>query len=185
MKYSMCFLEWEERNPWGSMHVERGFDKDESVVSVFAMSSGPVQIIDQTSLRAEQLVGSFALSMRAVHNVRAHRNGDVVLVISPEHVDTISRDGWSKADIRARIQEVSSIPLKELVADDISGAGISPRVLGQMSEEKQNAMTPKFATAEQIHIVVAGSEAGKFSAVFHGWASGSMGSIPDSKQIQG
>ena len=166
------------------MHVERGFNEEDSVVSTFAMSSGPVQIIDQTSLTAAQLVGSFAFSMRAVHHVRAHRSGDVVLVTSPEHVDTIIRDGWSKADIRTRIQEVSSVPLKDLAADEISGVGIDPKLLAAMSEEKQNTPTPKFASADLIHIEVAGSEAGKFSAVFHGWASGSMGSIPVSQKIQ-
>lgn len=184
MKYSMCFAEWEERNPWEPLHVERGFDKDDSVVSVFAMSSGPVQVIDQTSLTASQLVGSFALSMRAVQHVRAHHAGDVVLVISPEHVDTIRRDGWSKNDIRARIQEVTSVPFKELAADEISGAGIDPKVLAKMDEERQNMPTPKFASEDKIHIAVAGSEAGKFSAVFHGWASGPMGSIPVSKKIE-
>ena len=55
MKFTMCFAEWEERNPWDPLHVERGFEKTDSVVSVFAMSSGPALIVDQTSRTAPQL----------------------------------------------------------------------------------------------------------------------------------
>ena len=183
MKFTMCFPEWEERSPWEPLHVERGFEAEDSVVSIFAMSSGPAQVIDQTSRSAEALVGSFALSMRASQHVKAHRAGDTILVISPEHVDTIQRDGWSKADIRARIQEVSSVPMRELIADATSGVGFPPEAVKNMTEAELSRPIPKFASEDRIHIVVAGSEAGKFSAVFHGWASGSMGSIPVSRKI--
>lgn len=183
MKFTMCFPEWEERSPWEPLHVERGFDKDDSVVSTFAMSSGPAQVIDQTSRSAEALVGSFALSMRAAQHVKSHRAGDAILVVSPEHVDTIQRDGWSKADVRTRIQEVSSVPLRELIADSRSGVGIPADNAAAMSAAELDRPVPKFASEDRIHIVVAGSEAGKFSAVLHGWASGAMGSIPVSRKI--
>jgi hypothetical protein len=42
---------------------------------------------------------------------------------------------------------------------------------------------PKFASTDFIHIVVAGSDAGKFSSAFHGWATGAVGSISVSKKI--
>lgn len=183
MKFTMCFPEWEERSPWEPLHVERGFEEDDSVVSIFAMSSGPAQVVDQTSRSAKGLVGSFALSMRAMQHVKAHRAGDTILVISPEHVDTIQRDGWMKADIRHRIQEASSVPIRELLADEECGAGFPAALAANMSDEELDRPVPKFASEDRIHIAVAGSEAGKFSAVFHGWASGSMGSIPVSRKI--
>lgn len=183
MKYSMCFAEWEERSPWEPLHVERGFAENESVVSVFAMSSGPAQVIDQTSRTAEQLCGSFAMSMRAIHHIRSHRAGDAILVISPEHIDTLQTQGFTKDDVRTKIQELSSVPLRELVADDRSGAGIPKAAFESMDHNRQNELVPKFASKDHIHIVVAGSEAGKFSAVFHGWASGAMGSVPVSRKI--
>ena len=81
------------------------------------------------------------------------------------------------------IQEKSAVPTRELVADEFSGAGIPKAAFDRMPRERQDAKVPKFSSADHIHIVVAGSEAGKFSAVFHGWASGPMGSIPVSKKI--
>ena len=183
MKFTMCFGEWEERSSWDPLHVERGFDKNDSVVTVFAMSSGPTLIVDQNSRSAPQLAGSFGLSMESAHHVRAHNGGDGILVVCPEHVDTLERDGYTKADIRRRIQEVTTVPLKDLVADDVSGAGIDPARAASMTDDMLNRPSPKFASEDNIHIVVAGSDAGKFSAAFHGWASGPMGSIPVSRKI--
>ena len=184
MKYTMCFAEWEERNPWEPLHVERGFEPNDNVVSVFAMTSGPSLIVDQVSRTASQLAGSFGLSMESTHHVRAHNNGDTLLVISPEHVDTLQSNNYSKKDIRDRIQEITSKTIPELLADDISGVGFNPAQIEGMDDEKLNLSIPKFASDENIHIVVAGSEAGKFSGFFHGWASGAIGSTPVSRKIE-
>jgi hypothetical protein len=52
-----------------------------------------------------------------------------------------------------------------------------------MTAEALERRLPKFSSDAMIHIVVAGSDAGKFSGVFHGWASGEIGSIPVSRKI--
>ena len=105
-------------------------------------------------------------------------------IIAPEHIDTLFRDNYTKADVRKRIQEVTSKALHELVADNTSGVGLDPSKTAAMSDEKLAHQIPKFASEDNIHIVVAGSDAGKFSGVFHGWASGPMGSMPVSKKIE-
>ncbi|MCY3814035.1 MAG: TlpA disulfide reductase family protein [Gammaproteobacteria bacterium] len=184
MKFTMCFPEWEERSPWEAMHVERGFDAEDSVVTAFAMSSGPALCVDQSSRTARQLAGSFALSMEAAQHVRAHGASDTLLVVSPEHVDTLWRDRFSKDDIREHIQRVTARPLADLVSDDDIGGGIPRDRFDAMDEDRRNRRSPKFASKDNIHIVVAGAEAGKFSGVFHGWAGGEIGSIPVSRKIE-
>jgi len=183
MKYTMCFAEWEERNPWTPLHVDRGFDKDESVVTLFAMTSGPTLIVDQSSRTGDQMAGSFGLALKAAHHPKAQRSSDCILVVCPEHVDTMMRDNYTKEQIRARIQEVSSVRTRDLAQDDVSGVGIPREKVDQMSEEAQNRLVPKFASEDNIHIVVAGSDAGKFSGAFHGWAGGHIGSMPVSRKI--
>ena len=184
MKFTMCFPEWEERSPWPALHVERGFKPEDSVVTAFAMSSGPALSIDQSSRTARQLAGSFALSMEAIHHVRAHNSTDALLVVSPEHVDTLWRDRFSKDDIREHIQTVTARPLAELAADENVGGGIPRERIEAMPAERRERLMPKFASKDNIHIIVAGSEAGKFSGVFHGWAGGEIGSIPVSRKIE-
>ncbi len=184
MKFTMCFPEWEERSPWEPYHAEHGFAPEDSTVTVIAMVGGPSLIVDQTSRTAAQLAGSIGLTLEGVSHPRAHGTGDTLLVLAPEHVDTLSRDQWSKDDIRERIQEVTSRPVSELLADEVSGVGFPKRLLGDNPSNEQLARkVPKFRSKENIHIVVAGAEAGKFSAIYQGWASGPIGSMPVTRKI--
>ena len=184
MKFTMCFPEWEERSNWEPLHVERGFKAEDSVISIFAMTSGPTLCVDQSSLTARQLAGSFGLSMEASQHVHAHNASDAILVVCPEHVDTLARDDFSKDDVREQIQKVTARPLTDLVATDDIGGGIPADRVAAMPADRQSRPMPKFASKGNIHIVVAGSDAGKFSGVFHGWVGGEIGSIPVSVKIE-
>ena len=184
MKFTMCFAEWEERSNWQPLHVERGFEPGDSVVTVFCMTSGPVLAVDQTSRSAEQLAGSLGLCLEGLHHPRAHSAGDALLVVAPEHADTLARDGYSKTQLRERIQQVTSVPLAALGEDAVSGVGITQAKLEAMTPEQRARSVPKFASTDNIHIVVAGGDAGKFSAAFHGWLTGPMGSVAVSRRIE-
>ena len=186
LKFTMCFAEWEEGSPWDPLHVERGFKAEDSVVTAVALTSGPGQIVDQESRRPDQVAGSLGLGLEAVFLSKIHRAPvDALLVVCPEHVKTLISDGpYSKTRLRERIQSVTERPLREMVANSISGSGIPLASAAKMTQAQLDAPAPKFASTDYIHIVVAGSEAGKFSAAFHGWASGAMGSTPVSRKIE-
>ena len=184
MKYTMCFAEWEERNPWSPLHVERGFRAEESVVTVFTMSSGPTLIVDQDSRTGSQLAGTLGQGLQTIFGPKAYFATDCLLVVVPEHVDTFARDNYGKEEIRRRIQEVTARPMRELVADERSATGIKAESAAKMDEATLNKLMTKFRQDEDIHIVVAGSDAGKFSGAFHGWVTGSVGSIPVSRKIE-
>ncbi len=187
MKFTMCFAEWEEGSPWEPLHVERGFKREESVVTAFAMTSGPVQIVDQESRAPDQIAGTLGLGLEGVFLSKIHRMPvDALLVVCPEHVKTLTSEGdYPKARLRERIQAVTSKPLREMVANEVSGAGIPLASAAKMTETQLATPSPKFADGKFIHIVVAGSEAGKFSAAFHGWLTGAAGSAVVSKRIEG
>ena len=170
MKFTMCFAEWEEISPWEPLHVERGFDKDETVVTVFAMT-GLGQLIDQTSRTAHSLAGSLGLRAEGLHHPKYHNYPDALFALCPEHVKTIARDGWSKEQVRDRMQEITSRPVRELLSSDEVTVGIDPKALQGSSDDELDRLIPKFGSNANIHIVVAGSEAGKFSAIFEGWTS--------------
>jgi thiol-disulfide isomerase/thioredoxin len=185
MKYTMCFAENEERSPWPPLHVERGFKKEDSVVTVFAMTGGPVHIVDQESRKPEQVAGSIGLGLEGVFLPKLRNLPiDALLVVCPEHIDTLMSEGdYTKDRLRARIQEVTRRPLSEMVADEMSGAGIPKATAEKMGAGKLKTEVPKFAGPEYIHIVVAGSDAGKFSSAFHGWATGEIGSQSVSRKV--
>ena len=184
MKFTMCFAEHEERSPWEPLHVERGFDAEDSVVTIFAMTSGPVLIVDQTSRTPEDISASIGRGLEGVF-LPTFRNlpVDTLLVVCPEHIDTLMREGpFSKARLRERIQEVTAATGGPVKTD----AALRPDPKPGAATGTAGTTPPsgaKFASTDYIHIVVAGSDAGKFSSAFHGWATGAVGSLSVSKKI--
>jgi hypothetical protein len=172
-KYTFCFPEWEERSNWEPLHVERGFRREESTVSVFAGAS-PTPIIDQLSRDAKSLATSYGLSLATVSHAKHYSSGEIVVAVTPEHVDTFAKDGWTKDQVRARIQEVTSRPARELMRDEFCAEGLPAEAVARIGPETR---IPKFKDPKSIFLVVAGGEAGKWGAYLTGWASGPMGSM--------
>jgi hypothetical protein len=185
-KYTACYPEWEERSPWEPMHVERGFRREDNVVTVFGLEPGPRLIVDQLSRTGHALAGSLGMALESCWHPKLHNYGEVLLVISPEHADTFKRDGWAKAQVRERIQEASARPIGELLPAAEAGEGMALRQFGlaNPSAEQLAQRIPKFRKPGNINIIVAGGEAGKFSSVFGGWFSGPMGSVSVSRKIE-
>ena len=176
MKFTMCFAEHEERSPWPALHVERGFEPEDSVVTLFGMTSGPVLIVDQKSRSTADISETLGLGLDGLFSPKMRNLPvDSLLVVCPEHIDTLMREGdFSKDQLRTRIQEVTAQPDADQSVDGAfkaDTAGSAPK-------------GAKFASTDYIHIVVAGSEAGKFSSAFHGWATGAVGAVSVSRKIE-
>ena len=190
-KIGCCIGEDEEASCWDPLHVERGFAPSDSTVTVFA-GEAPRAIRDQLSRSARSLATSMGHALESVAHVKLHGMGEVILVVSPEHVRTLERDGFSKADLRARIQEVTARPLRDLVPDAECEKGTVPRGLppawlgpdGQPTPDALDRRLPKFNRPEDIIVVVAGGTTGKFSAVVGGWASGGKSSSAVTRKIE-
>ncbi len=189
-KYTACIGENEEASCWDPLHVERGFDRDRSTVTVFA-AEAPRAIRDQISRRSSSLATSMAYSLETVAHRKLHGMDQVLLVVSPEHARTFEQDGYTKTELRARVQEVTGRPLRDVLPDDECQKGTPTRALpkawlgpdGQPTAEALSRPFPKFSRPEDILIVVAGGTAGKFSAVVGGWASGGAGSTAVTREI--
>ena len=189
-KYTACIGENEEASCWDPLHVDRGFDRDRSTVTVFA-AEAPRAIRDQISRHSSSLAASMAYSLETVAHRKLHGMDQVLLVVSPEHARTFEQDGYTKTDLRARVQEVTGRPLRDVLPDDECQKGTPTRVLpkawlgpdGQPTAEALSRPFPKFSRAEDILIVVAGGTAGKFSAIVGGWASGGAGSTAVTQEI--
>ena len=178
-KYTFCFAEFEERSNWEPLHVERGFKSEDSTVTLFA-GGAPNAIVDQISRGAKSLATSYGLALAAASHPKHYGTGEMVLIVPPEHVDTFAKDGWTKNQIREQIQAASMRPVRELVQSEDCAEGIPPARAEQMG---MDTMIPKFRSIDQIIMVVAGGEAGKFAAYLGGWASGPIGSSATTRVI--
>lgn len=115
VKYSFCFAEREEANPWGPLHVEHGYEADDSVVTVMACE-GPHNINDSgRGKSAEEILHYAALAMRgAGSNHLLHGGGQPLVVWGPENAATIAADGYSKDDVKRYLWEHARTKLADL-----------------------------------------------------------------------
>ena len=181
-RYTYCIGEHEEASPWEPLHVERGFAREESTVTVFS-GEGPFIVNDHLSRTAPQLLASLGWSAAGLWNHKSFPlYGHTLWVIGPEHAKTIGDEGWSKARVKQYLYETIRRPAREL-APGPDGAE-SGRLKDLLASARPEDLIPKFPSAAEIMVVVAGGTAGRFSAVIPGWMGGEIGSSPVTRPIE-
>jgi hypothetical protein len=156
-KLSFCFAENEEASPWEPLSVERGFPADASTVTLIA-GDAPLSISDHRSRAPEELAAALGWGAATLWSPNWWPIGAATLfVICPEHADTLAAGGWTKADVRRAIWEAVQRPAGELRRGEFT-----ERVGGAADAEP----IPKWDSPDDILLIVAGGEAGRFSAVF-------------------
>ncbi len=167
-KYTYCFAEDESDSDWPSLAMDRGFERGDSVVSLFA-GDGLQAVVDQQSRTPESLARSIALSLRNVAHHKLFGMADAILVLSPEHRRVFRQRGWTKSNVRDALCSELMTP----GTDIIRGAN---GVAEGMPEKFKDKLLNKFRD-DGLHIVSTGGKAGLFSAIIGGWvASGERGS---------
>src|SRR5688572_6024408 len=184
-RFTYCIGEREEDSPWEPLHVEHGFAREDSTVAAMA-AEAPQVVADVRSRTATALLGTIARSLQVVAHHRAMALGDTLIVFGPEHARALAGDGWSKARVRQFLWERTHQPVRRLLPDADSGEGLSDSVrAGYGSPETNDTLLPKFRTAANLKIVVAGGTAGRFTAIVPGWPFPNSPSALVIKKIEG
>ena len=172
-RFSYCIAESHEHSPWEPLHVELGFDADDSTVTLFA-ATGLMEVSEHTARTGTGVLQTLAATLSMVWSWRRCLRVDAVVVVCPEHAATLAADGFTKGASRDFLFEHTGVPLRAFDHDGTEGT--------QSREEYEEVLIDgephyrKFADPSQIRIVVAGGTAGKFSAVLGGWLAGPKGS---------
>ena len=168
-KYSYCVAENEAENPWEPLHVERGFDRATSTVTVVG-AEAPHNINDHGSESAAGLLKTIAESMcqPGSNNAYLYDEGPWV-VLGPEHAKQLARAGWTKKAIKEYLFEHSQIPIERWSRDNIERyliirwpAWLGDKVRAWLQDPAQTLKVPLCTRAEDIGLIVAGG-AGKHS----------------------
>jgi hypothetical protein len=184
-RYGMCIGEREEASRWEPLHVERGFAADESTVTVVSPCGvHPLECTDDT---ATDLLKSIAggLHVPLLINIFPWWGlGEMVLVMSPDHVRILADAGYSKQDVKEYLYESTlDIPpqffsdrvLEYIRKDDegerMEGTSVGRRnlVAAGLVKPDQRQVTEKgvalAARPDQFLIVVGGGD-GRIHSVF-------------------
>src|SRR5437016_6923050 len=165
-RYTYCIAEHEGRRPWLPYHVSRGFALQISAVTLFA-GEAPHGISDHASRTAKALAGSLGWSMAGVWNSKHFPlYSHTMLVVGPEHARTFADDAWTRERLAPHLFESVRMPYRSLLPDADHGEGTNLRY--GKTPPAPDALIPKFPSPEEIHIVVAGGTAGRFSVAIPG-----------------
>jgi hypothetical protein len=119
-KYTFCIAENEEESPWAPFHVERGYARDESTVTVIGASAGH-NVFTYGCETGAEVLDHFVGAMTALgHNNVIFPTGPLI-VLGPEHAALLARDGYTKPGIREYLFEHARIPLSRFPARTVRG----------------------------------------------------------------
>jgi peroxiredoxin len=173
-KFSYCIAENEEENPWEPFHVEAGFSKEQSTLTLFAAE--PLRGVSEHFARdGRTILQTISHTLATSWSYRVCSMAEAFVVLCPEHVKTLHRDGFTKESIRVFLYENTGIPVRFYSEND-GGEGTHQVAHYTKAMMNGEACYRKFARPEAIKILVAGGTAGKFSAVINSWVTGPRGS---------
>lgn len=172
-KYTYCIAENEEESPWEPLHVERGFRREQSTVTVFGCEA-PHNINNQDSTNAWDLCYTIADTMATLGKNMFYAQGEVMVVLCPSHAETIAGEQWSKQHVKEFLYDKARKPVRLLKLGGLYGREVRrnfwPRWINRELDEE---MVPLVRRPSEITVVVAGGN-GRHSAFLPGWATPSV-----------
>jgi hypothetical protein len=101
-RYSLCFADNAALNPWEPLHIELGFDRCASTVTL--MRAETVVNITGGLEEIASVMGSAASQFSLMHG------GKVAVVLAPFLARRLAEDGWSKAGVKRWLYENGRVP---------------------------------------------------------------------------
>ena len=168
-KYTMCFTENEERNPWEPLHVELGYPPESTIVIVVA-SRGIHTLVESSQETGLGVLETIISSMTA-GGVSGYyyqdRGASPVVVLGPEHAAEIAEAGFGRRDVREYIFEHARVPLGQLKDRGHWGARSWPE---EFEGQGDDFGVPLVTGPDKLLLVVAGGD-GRHTSWFPPWSA--------------
>ena len=150
LQYSFCAGEDEENSGWESFHVERGHEKNQSVVTVFRATSYISLIAPMDGGQSPLgLLEHTALSMVTLGNTALYAgNTSCLLLFNAERSQLLAKAGISKTQAQQIIYERALLPVELLRKSDVAVLEEKGRI--------RNGKVSMVDTPDEIHIGVMG-----------------------------
>ena len=177
-KFTACFAEAEETSPFEPLHVARGFDVEQSAVTVVGVESPHSVMLtpdgDDTQGGERMLRTLGAAIANAGSNSTYGGRATTLVVLNPAHARILAKWGFTRPTIQQRLHELATNP-KRLISSWATAREYPP--------EQGDDLVHAIASAEKVVVAVAGGE-GIYSAVFNAWGAGEHGVLPVTREIE-
>ncbi len=164
-KYSFCMAENEDANPWEPFHVERGFGRDQSTVTVFGGNC--VQHVKDYNTIPDELLNSWACVAALPNASLLERriewgdHYDGVMLLVPDQARVLAEGGYNKQAIRQYLSIHAKAPIKWVNSETRNRPDAIAREWRWTLTADQEMLIPVMPDPKTIHIVVIGGQTGK------------------------
>lgn len=131
-------------------------------MTVFACE-GPNQIQNHGALKAESILRTMADRMSPLGSFNIASETEMAVILCPEHYQHLNKEGWTKETVQQFLYKHAV----KTVAEMKKGGIIEESLLPNDDEVFKHAVP----SPDHILLMVAGGEAGRFSACMPGWFS--------------
>ncbi|HVA37268.1 MAG TPA: hypothetical protein VNJ51_06620 [Candidatus Dormibacteraeota bacterium] len=170
-KYTYCIGENEEESPWEPLHVERGFDRDESTVTVYG-SEAPHNINNQMVDNPFVLLTTIGSMMANLGSNHPYLMGESFVALCPEHAEVCAGKRFRKADVKQYLFDNARNEHRRLKMGGIYGPDTAKYNTWPhwIDRARDDIMVPVCRRPEDISVIVTGGP-GRHSAYLPGWSS--------------
>lgn len=161
MKYTAVIAEDEEGSPWDPLHVQEGFNKENSTITVFSPNSY-YQVIGY-STDAKGILSTIIYNLGP-----GRRDGDTCVLLNEAHARILADNGWTKKEVITFITEHAYVPFTHHPYYWGSHVKESTKKLMPVNPHDNILLIPD---PNRIRIVVTGG-AGSFLALVRGSSGG-------------
>ncbi|MCZ6876361.1 MAG: hypothetical protein O7G88_23000 [bacterium] len=143
LRYTYVCGEYEEENPWTPFHVDRGFNPDDSTVTVFK-ASNYCNISGGEGVGADEILRHIATNMPPMYG-----GGDgSLLLLGINHARSLHEAGLSKRAIQEKLWAYATLP-EEMFAADFA-------VMEQAAGRGHAGVLQRTKSPDEIYLAVAG-----------------------------
>ncbi len=153
-KYTFCCAENEEENPWEALHVERGYSRERSTVTVVG-AEGTMNMCT-LARKADDLIRVIAGTMRHPPSNEYVHGSEPWIVLAPEHAEILHAAGLTKAEVKRRLWEESKMRAGVMAAEDLGRTQASRT--DELGTIRPDTLLTISKRADDIGIIVAGGK---------------------------
>jgi hypothetical protein len=179
-KFVMCIAENEAMSPWPPYHVDKGFNPEDSAVSVF-ITDGEVDVGDQGNDTAEGLLKTVAYGASfGTRGLGERHDAEKLILMPPDVARPVGAQGFSKRGAKEFIHIHANASLGKMTQytplEGEARVAAHWRWLEGLSEKERLDITvPVLESADRYDILVVGADRAKTMVMPSGPSSVTVG----------